>query len=100
MSMPTQMKAVVAKGKETGQGDASRAPQRLAATQSSFKGKTQDKLKQGLEGCAVGVQSSFSQSPGFPGAGTGATGTFQSPPFRSVSVCEVPHSRLSPLPLS
>lgn len=48
----------------------------------------QDKLEQGGKGCAVGAQQLLPQAPGFPGTGMGATGTFQSPPFHSVSVCE------------
>lgn len=40
------------------------------------------------KGCAVGAQQLLPQAPGFPGTGMGATGTFQSPPFHSVSVCE------------
>lgn len=56
----------------------------------------QDKPEEGKEGC-WSPQQLPPPSPGFPGAGMAATGTFQSTLFNSVSVCEALHSRLSPL---
>lgn len=52
--------------------------------------------REGKEGC-WSSQQLLPPSPGFPGTGMGATGTFQSTLINSVSVCKAPHARLSPL---